>query len=1161
MKRLRAVPWLGAFLLASSPAWSWPIQPGPDGLIGLQSGESRHGFTARALFSGLSDAPIGARFVHQTGATVDLLFFASVPQVSIRLSSVPVSDRGESHTLEHLVLGKGRSGKYLESLLTMRLAVSSAGTDVDHTTYQFRSASGPDGFHELLAQYLTTLVKPDFTDEEVRREVAHLGVTADPTGQLTLAEQGTVYNEMLATSGQPGQRQWRHMQALLGGPDHPLARNSGGEPARLWELGPEAIRRFHAANYRIGPGLEMVAALPTAWSAGEFLERLDPLLKRLSSAGDEEPQAPLPPFRPAPQGQTWIGAYPADSTDKPQTVWMAWRGLPDLGVDEWDTLDILMDVIGGGEASYLYRDLVDQKTRVLDLPVTGVGTLHLPRPFSAPWLYVSGFPSRLLEDAQLQRLREVVVKRFRWLGDLPDGSPELAEVAAKARSRISASRRSYLKFLDAPPNFGDRYITEGWPDRLALAARTPGFVKRTTPFAVYDLLENEMAAGRNPWRTLLRRAGLGEPPYVVAARPDPSLAQQEKQERDARLTARRAEVTARLGGGDPARALVALKAEYEAKTAELDARDRAIPTPEFVRDPPLTLDDVPFERATMASGPTLVRVHFATTPFTDVAVAFDLRPVAPQDRIYLPLLSAALSGTGVTTRGGELLDYARARERRDAEIYSFAVSDLSNPVTGRHELELRASASSPEEIARALEWMENHLRRAGIGEAARSRLADLCRDEIQSLRTRLQSAEENWATELAAAFRYRDDSLYQVLSSPFTSLRLLTRLRWRLEDPSPEARRVLEAELAAVEQMLSARAERTAVTKHLESTPGELGETLRYELSLLPDDHWREDLAEVARDLHVDLNAGSASVLAGLQRVRERVFVRHGARARITASPANADRAAKLLDGLLASLPAGSDVPAPASGVPSVQARLEQRYGPLAPPVHVGFVRPDSKSGVHVVRAAGPSYASRSREDVLDLLAVGQFTAGPQSFFSKTWSAGLAYGNGISVNLSRGHVGYYADRCPDLAQTLKFVDGLASSPIDDPSLIRYSLASAFYTRATDDFSSRGAALAEDLADGTTPERVSGFLRLLLDVAREPGVLERVRQRVPDAVGRVLVGYGRKVADSPRALAFVIAPEELLARYEAFLKEQGEADRLLRVYPRDFWPMPARGPAR
>ena len=38
----------------------------------------------------------------------------------------------------------------------------------------------------------------------------------------------------------------------------------------------------------------------------------------------------------------------------------------------------------------------------------------------------------------------------------------------------------------------------------------------------------------------------------------------------------------------------------------------------------------------------------------------------------------------------------------------------------------------------------------------------------------------------------------------------------------------------------------------------------------------------------------------------------------------------------------------------------------------------------------------------------------------KTWAAGLAYSNGIRVLLD-GRMHYYAERTPELPQTLKFV--------------------------------------------------------------------------------------------------------------------------------------------
>jgi hypothetical protein len=44
-----------------------------------------------------------------------------------------------------------------------------------------------------------------------------------------------------------------------------------------------------------------------------------------------------------------------------------------------------------------------------------------------------------------------------------------------------------------------------------------------------------------------------------------------------------------------------------------------------------------------------------------------------------------------------------------------------------------------------------------------------------------------------------------------------------------------------------------------------------------------------------------------------------------------------------------------------------------------------------------------------------------------------------------------------------------------------------------------------------------------------------------------------VAQTPGATALLVGPNALLDKYEAFLRESGEAERLPRLYPRDFWP--------
>src|SRR5919106_365063 len=131
--RIAARMMLASFTVARGA--SLEAAPGAEGLTTLREGEVRHGFTTRAIFSGLPGTPIGARFLHRTGVVADVLFFASVPQVSISVPSTPVSDRGEPHALEHLLVRRGLSGAYLKMLLTMRLAVGSASTYEDRTFY------------------------------------------------------------------------------------------------------------------------------------------------------------------------------------------------------------------------------------------------------------------------------------------------------------------------------------------------------------------------------------------------------------------------------------------------------------------------------------------------------------------------------------------------------------------------------------------------------------------------------------------------------------------------------------------------------------------------------------------------------------------------------------------------------------------------------------------------------------------------------------------------------------------------------------------------------------------------------------------------------------------------------------------------------------------
>lgn len=1124
---------------------------GPGGLASLQKGQTVAGaFNVQALYMAPSGAPKGARFLHERGMTVDILFFDSVPQVSLNFRTPPEDNRGAPHTLEHLVLGKGSAGRKLNTLMPMRMGDYTAGTYSDLTNYQFSSAAGPEEFYELLDAFLDALVRPDITDEEIRREVAHAAVV-DEGGRLKLEEKGTVYTEMVARMEQPGPLRWDQAQRLMFGPEHPLALNQGGEPEEIWKLSPADIRAFHAKHYRLDANAEMIAALPSSWDAAAFLARLDAEILRLEPRSTARAYTGLPPFKPSPEREMRIGSYPSNDLSSPQYALMAWPPVQTLGVEEAVRAGLAADLIGGGETSYLYRDLVDRKTRRSGAGATGVvaGIEVLPASYAS--LGISGIPPVSITSATLQGLRDIVLERIRWLHGLKSGSPELAEAAVRARALIRSSRRSALKSMQGPPRFGERFSGDGWHRSLDALAAEPGFAKRLADDAVFDRLLAELDAGLNPWSAALERAGMLEPPFVSAVLPDPALLERQKKRKRERLGAACARLVSEYGLPE-AGAMERYRAETASATAVLEALERNMEKPSFLREPPLELDAIDWSESRLPSGARLVNTRFQT-PFTDITVAFDLRGVPEKDWELLHILEDAFGSVGVVTREGERLDYAKTRERVMSEIYGAGVGAGAYPRSDRAELIFRAYASSPEEVDRAVGWIENYLLRHDLSAGSRERLIDILRSGIQYRRGIFQEDEESWVSSAVAAYKYQDRPLYMHISSPFTVLRHLNRLRWRLEEPAPAGLAALQA--TAKEAIAAAKtADRAAAAKLLEKAEGEFGEYLRWELSHFPDDSWRADLRQVAEDFLGDIGR-SGETIRRLQELASKVKTRSGARVHINGNAADSGRAAALVDALLARLPEGGPAAAPKRR-DTVAARLQGRFPGLKRPAHVALVNNNGKTGVISVWAPAADYRSARREDLLDSLALGVLSGGgAHSLFMRTWGAGLAYSNGMNHSASIGQVSYYADKCPDPAQTLKFVDGIASSTeISDPFQLEYSLAASFGDyRAAGDFSSRGASLAYDLEEGNRPETVRAYNTALLRLAREPGTLALVRAQFLKSLGRVLVGLpGGRVSASPKAGAFFIGPEDLIRKYEDFVREKGEARSVIRLYPRDFW---------
>jgi hypothetical protein len=227
-----------------------------------------------------------------------------------------------------------------------------------------------------------------------------------------------------------------------------------------------------------------------------------------------------------------------------------------------------------------------------------------------------------------------------------------------------------------------------------------------------------------------------------------------------------------------------------------------------------------------------------------------------------------------------------------------------------------------------------------------------------------------------------------------------------------------------------------------------------------------------------------------------------------------------------------------------------------AAPVHVGLYAPNKQGGVILTSVPSVHYADAGdREKQLDFLATRLFSGGgSHGVFSKTVGAGLAYSNGLRGSVSSGRVGYYAERTPELPQTVRFVVGIVKEGKLDRTLGDYVMASAFTeTRASQTYEARAEGIAADLADGQPPEQVRAFRTALLDLRKDPKLVDKLYERKDRVHAGIVPGYDKKASEVADGSYMVIGPDKQLDAWEQYLKAtEGDGAKLYRLYGRDFW---------
>ncbi len=1149
----------------------------PADLKTLKAGDRAHHFEAVSVYLDAADRPLGARFMHRpTGFQLDLLQIESVPQAFTWVKTFPTSNQGEPHTQEHLLLGRGKSGRTLATKQSMSLVTNSAYTEQWRTSYMFNTTAGVDTFFDIFAEQQHAMLRPDYSDSEIRLEVRNFGVTSDGAGQLRLEEKGTVYNEMVASMANGSWQAWRALNTAIYGARHALGYNSGGEPAGIRTMTPEDIRRFHAATHHLA-NMGTVAAFPMSVSIDSLLQRFDRVLMVDAPAAGAAPRpadtlAQLRKPAGDPEGAFRLYEYPNSNEQQPSQFFLAWPATRSFDAGEQLLAELFFDNLAGDATTNLYGLFVDGRSRTLDSGVSAISATVEPWGGHPISIAFNDARPAAMTHANLQTIRQTVVDELARIAGWPDGSAELKAFNERMVSRVQERERQALKFIGAPPGFGARSGSSAWVDLLLQLEQSPGTRKSLVLKPEFARVRSLLQSERNVWRERLAQWNItGVLPYVAGALPSPALIIREQAAREARLQEETERIRQRYAETDTQKALARFEADSSAELARIEESGKVRPTP-FVKSPPMTLDDeLQFDTFALAQGVPMVASRFGSMTGAMIGLALRADGLTLEDLGYLSLMPDLLTGVGVIDHG-QPVSFEQMSERLRREILALTASFSTNVRTGRVELVLQGSGVGRDESLRALNWMNLALHAPDWRAANLSRIRDVVDQQLAALRNTMQRPEEAWVNDPANAWRMQRNPAWLAAASFMTRTHNALRLRWLLMEAAPEDGAAVAAFLTRLAQSgqgldrerLKAMLGVGMAAGFDTLSPAQRGlmtEALRdLDLSLadMPDASLGSDFSALTLALRDDLATPAAVALARLDAVRKRLLRAGGARMFMASPPElRVDLLQPLqdftrrLDGqrFAAQTPVREGI---------ISLRLRSR-GAETSPVHVGLLAPNKQGGVIITSVPSVHFAAAdNREGLMDFLAARLYGgSGSHSAFSRTIGAGLAYSNGLRGTVSQGSVGYYAERTPELPQTVRFVVDLVKSSKPDPALGEYVMAQAFgETRASRSYEARAEGIASDLADGQPPQTVRRFRQAMLDLRRDPKLVEKLFARKDRVHASMLPGYDAKGLDTAAGNFFVIGPERQLTAWDEYLRASTAAgaqpQALQRLYPRDFW---------
>jgi len=1142
----------------------------------LRKDQVVHGFSAKSVYLNDAGQPMGGRFVHlRTGFTLDLLQIESVPQTFIYANTFPVSDMGEPHTQEHLLITKGAKGIGVNNREGMSVAGSNAFTQQLFTAYHFYTGAGTAVFQNLFEGYMDALLHPDYTNEEVRREVMNWGISEDPGKGLKIEEKGAVYNEMKTSMANTYSQLYDKAGRLVYGQAHPLSFNAGGLPDGIRKMGPDDIAKYHKENYHLW-NMGAITSLPKTETLSKTLKTTGDILNRLEPNPGKALIKTLPEFQPAIQGQVEIVYYPSENDKEAGNYGFAFPANRELTTFDEILLSGFIQAFGGNPTSNLYRKIINSKTKELDLGAQSLYSYMDENKGQPVFFGIDEIASENLTKEKAIITRKLIMDELRTIANYADGSAELLAFNSRVKNIMTEAQRGLTKFINTPPKFGFRNTNSSWYFHLAELSKGTDFMKKVLLNDEYAEVDKILSSNQNNWKKYLTKWKiLDVEPYVIISKASSQLITDTEAERKKRVEEELQRMKIKYAVNDDQAAIQKYKEEYDANSVALEKSRKDIKA-SFISNPPLSLDEeLVFSESMIQNKVRLHTSTFNNMSSATVGLAIRLDETRPSQLVYLAAFPALITETGIV-KNGRNVSFEEMSESLKKEILGLSSGISSNIFKSRTEYLLKGQGNNPGETIRAVEWMKDVLTSPNLTMENLPRIRDLVEQNLAGARKMMKGAEENWVQNPNLAYRAQNNPVYLSAVSSLTKAHHLLRLKWMIIDVAAANKEEVVKHFKNIAGIKASREDYNKLLMNLQSDSATFGSEMKLLQNITPSNRAlmriaandvQQTIAEIPDEsLSTDWNylwnmmasgieKGPDQTLKELNDFRKGLLKKDNLRMFVISSGSIKN---SLMPGINKLVGEFSDQRSVAQQYPQkkyINDRISERSSDRERPVFVGLLNPNSTTGVFMNSVRIKTYESTDKEDQLRYLAAGLYGGGgPQSVFSKTTGAGLSYSTGVGASPSAGLINYYAERTPELPQTLSFVIDELKKSGPDQSMGEYVIANAFaLIRSASDYESRGESMANDYVDGFKPEKVRAFRKGLLELRKMPNLVDELYKRKTMMYEQILPGYGGSVKNIQDAQYFVLGPEKQMVAYEAYLKKvEGQDTKLVRIYPRDYW---------